>query len=154
MIHNQLIALFAWRWERAKGETIISDTNYWYTNEPNIKEFDYDTRNICPITRKAYEACSSDPKYDCSVSNDFKCNGKPDAIHDLVHSTAINPSFRLKYDVFWWFRFVTENQYKINVSVKNLGLTPLNGARLVNLAKGTTAKASSMMISTVQIWEM
>ena len=91
---SELTNFFVKRWDRAKGKNVSSDKDFWYKDEPNVKEFDYDTRNLCPMTRKAYEACSSDPGYDCSVSNEFKCDYTPD------DRSAINPSFRLNYILF------------------------------------------------------
>ena len=75
------------RWNRQKGKTISSNNEFWFTNEPNIKEFDYATRKICPVTKKAYEACSSNPTSSCSISTSFRCDQRPDP------STATNSSF-------------------------------------------------------------
>ena len=75
------------RWNRAKGVTIKSSDENWYTNEPDITGFDYNIRETSPITNESYQECSSNPSYDCSVSNSFKCEQTPD---DTVTKT---PSF-------------------------------------------------------------
>ena len=76
------------RWNRQKGEAVSPTNVYWFPKEPNIKEFDYSTRKICPITRKAYEKCSSNPSYACSISDDFQCDQEPDKF------TSINPNLQ------------------------------------------------------------
>ena len=55
------------RWNRAKGEAISKTDTFWYTDEPNVKEFDYTTRKTSPITEEAYKECTSNPSYECTV---------------------------------------------------------------------------------------
>ena len=88
------------RWNNGKGETIDSNSYYWSDNEPNIKEFDYETRKICPITTKAFEACSSNPKSDCSISTNFKCDNRENGYIGYAGASSVNPSPRFEYS-YW-----------------------------------------------------
>ena len=48
----------------------------WYdsgdVHEPDLLEFDYDTRAHSPLTVDLFSACSSNPDFDC-YSNDNQC---------------------------------------------------------------------------------
>ena len=49
----------------------------WKDDEPDVIEFDYNTRLYSPITEEGVKACSSDPSFTCSTGGDsFKCNQK------------------------------------------------------------------------------
>ena len=67
------------RWNRAKGVTIKSSDENWYTNEPDITGFDYNIRETSPITEEAFQKCTANPSFECFVdSSVFKCNQRPD----------------------------------------------------------------------------
>ena len=78
------------RWKRAKGDTIPKNDTFWDSNEPDITGFNYATRATSPITKEAFQKCTSNPTYGCSVSESFKCNQKP------AGSTSLTPSFRVE----------------------------------------------------------
>ena len=71
--YHSLLVLFFIRWNRAKGDTIKTSDTFWDTNQPNVKEFDYTTRSTSPITQEAYDKCSSNPAYGCSINEKFSC---------------------------------------------------------------------------------
>ena len=75
--------MFKWN-----GENISSNDECCLSNEPNLKEVDYDTsialssnittrtiafcrmnnvKECCSLTSNGYEACSSNRKYECSI---------------------------------------------------------------------------------------
>ena len=63
-----------YRWNRGKGAGVSKfsahlsrqsgNYSYW---EPNTIDFDYSSRSLSPLSRKAFESCSSDPTFDCSL---------------------------------------------------------------------------------------
>ena len=74
----RVIIHFNFRWNRAKGATIDSNDENWYTGEPDITGFNYNIRETSPITNESFQECSSTPTYECSVSNMFSCDQTPD----------------------------------------------------------------------------
>ena len=91
MQHNFILLIIDenFRWNRAKGDTIDSSDTNWYSGEPDITGFDYSIRETSPITNESYRECTSNPVYDCSVSESFKCTQEADT------STSKTPKFQI-----------------------------------------------------------
>ena len=55
------------RWRKQKGEVIGKRYTKWYSNEPDFADFDISIRKFSPLTQSAYDACGSNPAFNCSV---------------------------------------------------------------------------------------
>ena len=78
------------RWNRAKGDTISSNNENWYTGEPDITGFDYNIRETSPITEEAFQKCTVNPSFECFVnSSAFECNKRPDPTTSRVPSYSL-----------------------------------------------------------------
>ena len=60
--------LINYRWRNQKGEVIGQRYNRWYSNEPDFADFDSGIRLFSPLTQSAYDACGSNPAFNCVVS--------------------------------------------------------------------------------------
>ena len=71
------------------------DSTYWQEDEPNVNEFDYNTREFSPITKEGAEACSSNPAFDCFIQQDgtggtgFTCQTEGESSSFFVPSNTI-----------------------------------------------------------------
>ena len=68
--------LIFFRWNFLKGSTVDPSSSFWQPNEPDIKEFDYTTRQYSPLTKEGFDKCSSNPLFSCSVREEFSCNSE------------------------------------------------------------------------------
>ena len=62
------------RWNRQLGEEVNKQSQFWQNDEPDVVEFDYDTRLYSPITEEGVDKCTSNPAFTCSTGDSFKCN--------------------------------------------------------------------------------
>ena len=74
-----------YRWDQNKGNEVNKQSTYWQDDEPNVEEFDYDTRLYSPITKEGIEKCSSNPAFTCTIPSD-------DGIECDQSSTFFQPS--------------------------------------------------------------
>ena len=69
-----------YRWNRGKGAAVSkfaahasrqsSNYSYWQQGEPNTIDFDYRSRSASPLSQRAFDSCSSNPSFDCSLEQE------------------------------------------------------------------------------------
>ena len=60
------------RWNKQKGSVVGDRYSQWNTNEPDLEDFDYDTRLRSPLTHLAFDECSENPTFGCSTG-EYSC---------------------------------------------------------------------------------
>lgn len=80
-----------YRWNKQKGDIVGLRYNEWYTNEPDLNDFDYSTRKHSPLTHLAMTSCGNNPTFGCSTGGaSYNCSNLMQSVATIGSNVQIS----------------------------------------------------------------